>query len=295
MFTQFFGNYLLNKKLVSNTQLIEAFTLQHSTRLKLGVLAINAGFMTAAQVDNVHNIQQLQDKRFGDIAVDMGYITESQINELLKSQPTGHLLLGQTLVDKGYLSNTQFESALKLYKEEHSITDADFTNIQNNKINSVIKSFYNLSSFSNSEFLTNYISLLFKNLIRFIGDDFTPLKPSLITQFPALYFVEQDISGEFTLATTIEGSEQSFISFASRYAAEQLTKMDDFTHGSVAEFLNLHNGLFLVNMSNTNNIELALSAQNTNYDEIIYSPSPMICIPIYFSFGMINFLISENN
>ena len=124
---------------------------------------------------------------------------------------------------------------------------------------------------------------------------FRSLKPSLITQFPALYFVEQDISGEFTLATTIEGSEQSFISFASRYAAEQLTKMDDFTHGSVAEFLNLHNGLFLVNMSNTNNIELALSAQNTNYDEIIYSPSPMICIPIYFSFGMINFLISENN
>ena len=58
MFTQFFGNYLLNQRLVSPEQLTEALELQKTTRLKLGVLAINAGYMTAAQVDEVHNAQQ---------------------------------------------------------------------------------------------------------------------------------------------------------------------------------------------------------------------------------------------
>ena len=44
MITQFFGNYLLNEHLVTPNQLIEALQEKNNTRLKLGVLAINAGY-----------------------------------------------------------------------------------------------------------------------------------------------------------------------------------------------------------------------------------------------------------
>lgn len=101
MFTQFFGNYLLNQKLVTPEQLVDALQEKQNTRMKLGVLAINAGYMTASQVERVHELQSKMDKRIGDIAVELGYMTEDQVMELLHAQPLGYLLLGQALVDKG--------------------------------------------------------------------------------------------------------------------------------------------------------------------------------------------------
>ena len=93
MFTQFFGSYLLNRKIVSPANLRVALEKKDTTRVKLGVLAINAGYMTAKQVDAVHKKQATVDKRIGDIAVDMGYLTEAQVEELLSRHKTGCLLL----------------------------------------------------------------------------------------------------------------------------------------------------------------------------------------------------------
>ena len=59
MFTQFFGSYLLNRKIVSPANLRVALEKKDTTRVKLGVLAINAGYMTAKQVDAVHKKQAI--------------------------------------------------------------------------------------------------------------------------------------------------------------------------------------------------------------------------------------------
>ena len=75
MFAQFFGGYLFNHKLCTAEDLTQAFEAKKHTRLRLGVLAINAGLMTAEQVEHVNITQQSVDKRFGDLAVELGYVT----------------------------------------------------------------------------------------------------------------------------------------------------------------------------------------------------------------------------
>ena len=61
MFAQFFGGYLLNKGLVSSQDLTTAIEDKKNTRMRLGVLAINAGLMTAQQVEHVNITQQSVD------------------------------------------------------------------------------------------------------------------------------------------------------------------------------------------------------------------------------------------
>ncbi len=295
MFTQFFGNYLLNQKLVSNWQLTEALEAQKTTRLKLGVLAISAGYMTSEQVDKVHNAQLKIDKRIGDIAVDMGFLTAGQVEDLLNSQKTGHLLLGQALVDKGYMTTKQFETALNSYKNEYALADSDFTDSQNDKIKSVIKSFYNFSSFKYADILTDYVSLFFKNIIRFIGDDFTPLEPKIINEYQTTWFAAQNITGKFSAFTAIEGSEIAFVNFASRYADEDFNTNDIYVQATVGEYLNLHNGLFTVNMSNDRQLELEMKPQNALYRKRLVTSSDAFCIPISFPFGTINLILSLDN
>ena len=291
MFTQFFGNYLLHQQLVSPEHLSEVLQTMKTTRLKLGVLAINAGFMTAAQVEKAHNEQQRVDKRIGDVMVDMGFLTKDQVESLFQTQPAGHLLLGQALVDNGYMTNTQFEQALNSYKQENSISENDFNDGSDEAAARLVKHFYNFSGGTNSAYMTNYVSLLFKNLIRFIGDDFTPMDAKPVSD-EISNCVVQRIEGGLSAITIIDADTSAMIEFASRFAKEELTDDDEYTQACVSEFINLHNGLFAVNMSNDTGVELKLEPQ-CYYDNMDISELKNACvIPVCFSFGVVNFIVS---
>ena len=244
--------------------------------------------MTAEQVDMVHAEQQRVDKRIGDIACDMGFLTHDQVEELLSSQGAAHLQLGQALVNSGAMTNAAFAEALNSYKNENSLTDVDFSDGSGAKIDELIKKFYNFSDDSRSAYLTEYIALLFKNIIRFIGDDFTPLASKKLTEAGSELAAVQKITGDFSCSTVISAPEKAYLGFASRYAGEELTELDEMAHASCGEFLNLHNGLFTVNISNEMNTELKLQPQY--YLENSGISGEIYVIPLVFPFGTVSFM-----
>lgn len=293
MFTQFFGNYLLNEKLITPEQLVDGLQEKANTRLKLGILAINSGYMTSDQVDRVHEMQTRIDKRFGDISIELGYMTENQVNELLKAQQLGYLLLGQALVDKSYLSNSDFESAISCYKDKYSLTDEDIEIAKNEKISEMIDAFFSIQG-ENKSLYSDYIELLINNLVRFIGDDFTILDPvNFEDPNKNLYKVTQDIEGkEFNAYTSLFGSQAVIIEFASRFIQEPLIEINDYTEAATCDFLNLHNGLFTVNTSNEKGIELKLTPPFFSKNRIDIENKEILVLPVFFTFGTVNFLIT---
>ena len=52
MYAQFFGNYLLARNMVTAEQLLQAMQKKSSMQIKLGMLAIHAGYMTAGEVED---------------------------------------------------------------------------------------------------------------------------------------------------------------------------------------------------------------------------------------------------
>ena len=54
--------------------------------VKLGMIAVREGFMTAEQADEVNALQASTDCRFGDLAVEKGYITPAELNSILRIQ-----------------------------------------------------------------------------------------------------------------------------------------------------------------------------------------------------------------
>lgn len=292
MITHFFENYILSNDLISIEQLVEVMELQNTTRMKLGLLAISAGYMTALQVDEVNNLQKKVDKLFGDIAVDMGYLTDAQVKELLGSQEKRYLLLGQALIDKGYITNAAFEKAVVSYKRENEISDAQFSGPQNDKIKLVIADFYNFVNIKNSDIYVEYVAFLFKDIIRFIGDDFTPLKPRIIKEFKYNSFVYQNIEGQINVYSAIEAEPEVFVEFASRYSKEQLVENDEYTHSAVGEFLNINNGLFCSRIVNINEAIIELTPQILENNGTITGFETAFLIPVYFTFGLVNFILS---
>lgn len=294
MFTQFFGNYLVNENIITSKQLVEALKLKSSTKVKLGVLAINAGYMNAEQVNKVHNMQSKVDKRIGDIAVDMGYLMEAQVEELLSSQKPDYLLLGQTLIDNDFLTNEEFSNALNTYKEKYALEDADLTG-SSEKARKILSDFFDFSNAKNPDILVNFVELLINNLIRFVGDDFTPMDSKeaiTISSSPDLISVNQGIIGTYSSDVSIVSDEKSFISFASRFALEEFQENNEYVKASVEDFLNLNNGLFIVNESQMHNIELTLNAPETIKNGA-RTEQPHYVLAVCYPFGIVNFIFNE--
>lgn len=293
MFSQFFGNFLLNRNLVTPLQLADGIQEVQKIHKKIGELAIRYGYLSEEQVEQIHILQTSQDKRFGELVVECGYISEAEMEKLLALQHNDYELLCKVLIDNKVLTKADCAHALSDFRANYKLDDLDtLTLLQTTKINILINDFYDLTRLDNAPVFMKYLTLLFNNITRFIGSDFTPYKEFIMTEPTNLKYFSQNIKGVFSACSAIYASEETFIGMASRYAQENFTEFDEYVQASICDFLNLHNGLFTVNASNEMQLELMLEppledACNLDFSNTVY------CIPVSFSFGTVNFIITN--
>lgn len=120
MSVKFFGQFLLERGVVSREKLMEALALQDTRNLRLGDYAIRRGLLTEAQADKVNRAQLTEDMRFGEIAVEMNFLTEQQVNELLTLQQNDYLLLGEALLEKKTVERAVLERELMAFKADQN-------------------------------------------------------------------------------------------------------------------------------------------------------------------------------
>lgn len=289
MYAQFFGNYLLSKRAVSSEQLIKAIEEQHTKHTKIGTLAVHMNYMNASQVNSILIRQTHENKRFGELAIEEGYLTAEQVDILLHQQMPIYLQIGQGLVENGALTDEELDTLITSYQEENELSQLDMVYEQQENLQSLIQNLLLISVTNIPNFLLQYLTLLFNNLIRFIGEDFTPLNPMICSEYVADHCSAQIINGEFSLTSYLDLDEESAIQFASRYVQEDFQNYDEYVQASVEDFLNLHNGLFNVNISNEKSIELELEPPVSLENTYISSSSEMILMPIIYPFGTLNF------
>ena len=78
-----------------------------------------------------------------------------------------------------------------------------------------------------------------------------------------------------------------------RYADEEFSTFDEFVEASACDFMNLHNGLFTVNVSNDHEIELTLTPPVTVKGSTCEGFTEAIALPIQYTFGTVTFVITK--
>ncbi|NLK87234.1 MAG: hypothetical protein GX279_07070 [Clostridiaceae bacterium] len=291
MFSQYFGHYLLNKGLVTPEQLTDALEYQRSMHLKLGVIAINAGYMTPAQVEQIHNMQKRVDKRFGELAIEHGYITEGMLNDMLTTQKQGHLMLGQALIDRNYFTMEQLQSALDDYKRENGISKRQFNVVRKDDAKEIEQIFQSYGETLLAATYSDYVTLLIKNIIRFVDDNPTVEINQLKTDITAEWYACQEIQGKISMHTGIASDTRQFVILAAKFAQEEITEPDELAQASVGEFLNLHNGIFLVNMSN-NGVELEMQPQMVSGNYTFSNPGKAYVVSCHMTWGKFDIILA---
>lgn len=120
MAVKFFGQYLVEKGVVSTDLLLKAIALQESTNLKFGEMAKAMGFVSEADITRVHDAQRTEDLQFGDMCVKLGILTAAQIQEILTKQKNSHLYIGEALVKVDALSAERLKSELDAFKADQA-------------------------------------------------------------------------------------------------------------------------------------------------------------------------------
>lgn len=290
MYTQFFGNFLLNNRIVTVDQLLDLMTAQKKAHIKLGTLAIHEGYMTADEVDSIIIMQTHEDKMFGELAIEMGYLTTGQLETLVGKQVPDYLLLGQLLVEKGYCTNAEFENLLLKYQSENEIASLEQRNADRNNVFKIIMNYCHDAKEPLSESHSRFLNLFFNNLIRFIGDDFTVLSLKKIDAVDGHHIVKQEITGYAHYTLMLEMEDTAALDFANRYAKEDFGQYGDdaqeFIAASLEDFLNLHNGLFLVNLGEHSE-GLNLQPPCTTHGEHCSLKDGTVMIPIMYPFGTV--------
>ena len=102
-----------------------------------------------------------------------------------------------------------------------------------------------------------------------------------------------EIDASLDEAQALDGRLDTAIAFATRYVHEQFHSYDEYVQASLEDFLNLQNGLFIVNVSNTSNTELTLGAPEHITVSPIQFSGRTLHIPVLYTFGTIDFYMER--
>ena len=291
MYSQFFGNYLFSNGHVTKEQLLSALSRQAKVAIQVRMLALYSGYMSSQEIEYVIELQKEDGKNFSEIAIKYGYLTQEQVIELLNNKAPDFLILGQILISDGVFSYAEFENILTDYRSQAEFLDFELNEENRNDFHRLVEDFSIVSEFAIPDFGKSYLELLFNNFVRYIGDDFSSLPPSLCNEFATEHCVSQMIKGSYVVNTYFNMDSSTAIAFAERYSGDTYDEVDEYVLAAIEDILNLHNGIYIVNESNDTLNELSIGVVNHHHDEIISFDKATFLFPICYSFGIIYFVM----
>ena len=102
-------------------------------------------------------------------------------------------------MDEGLINNQQLQELIIDYQSENELNDYRYSDEDQDAIRHMIENFFILAERPLSKYEISFFQLLFNNLYRFIGDDFTLVSPSSCKEYPTNYCVSQKVSGSFSI------------------------------------------------------------------------------------------------
>ena len=280
MYTQFFGNYLFSNGYITKEQLLSALSREAKTPMHFSTLALYSGYMSAAEIEHVISLQDEENKKFSELAILYGYLTKEQVVELLNDKKPDFLILGQILIDDGVFSYAEFENILTDYRSQTEFFDLELNDENKNDFHRLIDGFSIICEAAIPDFGKSYLELLYNNLVRYIGDDFTSLPPSICTEIATECCVSQTVEGPYVINTYLNMDESTALAFAERYSGEEFLAVDEYVIAAIEDILNLHNGLFIVNASNDSSNELSIGVIHHHPNSIVEFKGTTFLFPI---------------
>ncbi len=228
MAVKFFGQFMVEKGLVSRELLLKAIELQESTNLKLGEMALSMGLITEADIKRIHEGQRFEDLRFGDMAVKLGILTPDELEQVLTKQKNNHLYIGEALIKVGALKAEDLPRYLDEFKADQAPYMVERVAIPEGVPN---QDLWELSA-----------DLTYKMFTRIVGLTFRPGQCQLVKSIDRNdLIVAIDLTGHVTARylLSVSSGVRQLIAQAILQENDVTNEPDDVLNDTVMEFMNI--------------------------------------------------------
>lgn len=223
MAVKFFGQFLVEKGVVSRETLLQAIELQESVNLSFGATSLAMGILTEADIERIHNAQRIEDLRFGDMAVKLGLLTSEQMMQVLTRQKNTHLYIGEALVKVGSFQADELPKYLEEFKADQAQYATDTvvipTGVSEPKI-------WEMVADLSYKMLTRVALLVFRPEPCFVADRVPAMDVYATMDFTG------DISGRYFMGVTAATQKKNCQGDSQGTECRQRTKGNSRRHGN---------------------------------------------------------------
>lgn len=239
MNNHYFSQYLLNSGKLEIADVKRLLALSVSAKPQLPVLALRQGLLTAAQVAD---LAALPANDFTEAVLERGLLTSLQLENLLQTDTGESLNFAQAMLDEG----TSFGELEALFAEFDKCEELPVAAATGKAAGTELE--------NELPVYTAFTDVFIRSLVRFLD---TPAvinvdEPYLFEDVQPSHIVSQEMVGDVSLVTGIYATDDVFIELARRYSGEPLETVDAIALDSVMEFMNVLNGLYVVELAGNN-------------------------------------------
>lgn len=286
MFSQFFGNYLLNNGAITEDQFSSCMEYMRANRVKLGLVAESEGLITRAQADELNRLQMQTDKRFGDLAVEKGYLTDTDISHLLQLQGSPYLIFVQALEENDILSRDKCLELVSQFQKDAGLTKTALEAIKCGDFDRLLPSFIN----TDKEGYLPIISLALRNIVRFVSPYIRIEAAEKVTEYAARYIAYQKTTGAYEGFLGFGSNDDAILTIADGYAGEYFEKPDMDALDSVGEFTNCINGLNATELS-YQEVQIDMLPPAYLFDSSVQDADGFYILPIYITGKRVDMIV----
>lgn len=290
MFGLYFGNYLVEKNKISQSQFEDVMEQQQKTRVKLGLIAVAEKLLTIKQAEEINDIQRKMDRRFGDIAIEKGYLLAEEVTHLLNMQGNPYLQFVQVVTENNILTIQELENDLENFKSDYHFSDADIDALKSGDIDRIIPVFVDIDI----PFSSECISLTLRNIVRFINNNILIKKSYKVKEYEFGTLASQMMMGDHEIFVGFAGNGNNLLEIANPFAKEEFKEMDEDAFDSVCEFINCTNGLYASKLSNED-IHIDMTPPLFYTGKKITASEDFYVVPIIINGKQADLIVSVNN
>ena len=146
---------------------------------------------------------------------------------------------------------------------------------------------------SMSDFTKQYIEKLILDIVLYVDTNISLGDISFCDDYHLEHEVSQEITGVPSAYSALDGNVKVLSAFAESYSNLGIAEFDSLCREALLDFLNLHNGLFVVDLSEQKSCELSLGVPKQSEDFELTSElqGKITLIPVTFSYGTIKFIL----
>ena len=275
MLNRLFGNYLVEKKCITQEQLEQLLPVPQEVTAKIETIVLVRKILLPAQVQTL--LESLNEaEEFGEIAVKEGLISDDRLEQLTSFQTNSFMKFMQLLVNEEYIRLDQLNQIISSFETEYEYTDAQMNSLVLNDLEEIIRIFVPLKNHHLHELTVT----LLQTLKRLIDKEVYLDKAYTSNAVQLDSYAGQTVNGDMNFKVYISGLGDNLLGIANYFTGDKYEEVNEDALDNVGEFINCVNGLFATNLS-YGDIMIDMSSPDYAMEGLYLKDNPLFVIPIH--------------